>query len=139
MTKVSNDLLIACDRKTPTLLMFLDLSAAFDTVDQDKLLQILDKELGIRGIALKWFESFLKGRTQRVMIGNSYSSEETLDFGVAQGSILGPPFFNAYTRTFPDKVKVTVLTLEAQVNKVVSSCFSTIRLLSRVKFFLESE
>ena len=108
MTKVTNDLLLACDRKTPTLLMFLDLSAAFDTVDQDKLLRILDEELGIRGIALEWFRSFLKGRTQRVKIGDSYSSVETLDFGVAQGSILGPPLFNAYTRSFPDYMKVTV-------------------------------
>ena len=108
MTKVTNDLLLACDRKTPTLLMFLDLSAAFDTVDQEKLLTILDEELGIRGTALTWFKSFLQGRTQRVKIGDSYSEEEPLDFGVAQGSILGPPLFNAYCRSFPGRVKVTV-------------------------------
>ena len=108
MTKVTNDLLLACDRKTPTLLMFLDLSAAFDTVDQEKLLKILDEELGIRGTALTWFKSFLQGRTQRVKIGDSYSEEETLDFGVAQGSILGPPLFNAYCRSFSGRVKVTV-------------------------------
>ena len=88
--------------------MFLDLSAAFDTVDQEKLLQILEEELGIRGTALKWYASFLRSRTQRVKIGESYSEEVTLDFGVAQGSILGPLLFNAYTRTFPGKVKVTV-------------------------------
>jgi hypothetical protein len=86
--------------------MFLDLSAAFDTVDQEKLLKILDVELGIRGIALEWFRSFLCGRTQRVKIGDSYSEEVALDFGVAQGSILGPPLFNAYTKSFPDKMKV---------------------------------
>ena len=108
MTKVTNDLLLACDRKTPTLLMFLDLSTAFDTVDQEKLLTILDEELGIRGTALTWFKSFLQGRTQRVKIGDSYSEEEPLDFGVAQGSILGPPLFNAYCRSFPGRVKVTV-------------------------------
>ena len=108
MTKVSNDLLLACDNKNPTLVMFLDLSAAFDTVDQDKLLCILEEELGIQGTALKWYESFLKGRTQRVKIGESYSEEETLDFGVAQGSILGPPLFNAYARTFPSEVKAKV-------------------------------
>ena len=82
MTKVSNDLLIACDKKNPTQVMFLDLSAAFDTIDQDKLLCILEEELGIQGTALKWFKSLFKGRTQRVKIGESYSEEETLDFGV---------------------------------------------------------
>ena len=112
MTKVTNDLLLACDRKIPTLLMFLDLSAAFDTVDQEKLLKILDEELGIRGTALEWFRSFLRGRTQRVKIGDSYSEEVPLDFGVVQGSILGPPLFNAYTRSFPEKMKVTRFSVE---------------------------
>ena len=112
MTKVTNDLLLACDRKTPTLLMFLDLSAAFDTVDQEKLLKILDEELGVRGTALEWFRSFLCGRTQRVKIGDCYSENVALDFGVAQGSILGPPLFNAYTRSFPEKMKVTRFSVE---------------------------
>ena len=106
MTKVTNDLLVSCDNKNPTLLMFLDLSAAFDTVDQEKLLNILDKEMGIRGTALEWFRSFLQGRTQKVKVGEAYSDEMTLDYGVAQGSILGPPLFNSHTRTFfPAKLK----------------------------------
>ena len=47
-------------------MVFLDLSAAFDTIDVDKLLDILYNEMGIDGVALKWFRSFLTGRTQRV-------------------------------------------------------------------------
>ena len=97
LTKVSNDLFLACDKKTPTLVMFLDLSAAFDTVDQDRLLQILHDDIGIRGVALKWFESYLRKRTQKVKIGDQYSDEIELDFGVTQGSILGPKLFNIYT------------------------------------------
>ena len=40
------------------------------------------------------FESFLTGRTQKVKIGDEYSDELELDFGVTQGSILGPKLFN---------------------------------------------
>ena len=70
--------------------MFHDLSAAFDTVDQEKLRQIIEKDIGIRGVALKWFKSYLCTRTQKVKIGDSYSPEVVLDFGVTQGSsILG--------------------------------------------------
>ena len=94
LTKVVNDLLLACDRKTPTLVMFLDLSAAFDTVDQEKLLEILKNEIGIRGVALQWFDSYLRDRTQKVKIGEEFSEEVKLDFGVTQGSILGPKLFN---------------------------------------------
>ena len=52
------------DEKKPTTLLLLDLTAAFDTADQEKLLDILNKEIGIEGIALKWFRSFLTDRTQ---------------------------------------------------------------------------
>ena len=52
LLKVVNDLLISSDKKIPTLLMLLDLSAAFDTVDQRRLLQILENEIGIRGTVL---------------------------------------------------------------------------------------
>ena len=64
--------------------MLLDLSAAFDTVDQIILLQILLTEIGVVCTALKWFESFLTNRIQKVKIGNSYSKETGLPFGVAQ-------------------------------------------------------
>ena len=99
LLKVINDLLIACDKQLPTILMFLDLSAAFDTVDQTKLLEILEDEIGVKGIALKWFSSFLKGRTQKVKIGSTYSNEAGLNYGVAQGSVLGPDLFNIYIRS----------------------------------------
>ena len=98
LVNVANSFLSAFDNKQATVLLLLDLSAAFDTVDQDKLLNILNNEIGITGTALKWFSSFLKGRTQKVMINGSYSNMESLDFGVAQGSVLGPGLFNIYTK-----------------------------------------
>ena len=112
LTKVSNDLFLACDKKTPTLTMFLDLSAAFDTVDQDRLIQILRDDIGIRGVALKWFDSYLRKRTQKVKIGDEYSDELELDYGVTQGSILGPKLFNIYTKPFPEELKVVSVSVE---------------------------
>ena len=54
-----NDLLVAADEKSATVVMLLDLSAAFDTVDHDLLLKILKFEIGLRGKVLLWFSSFL--------------------------------------------------------------------------------
>ena len=61
MIKIVNDVLIAMDEKEATVIMLLDLSAAFDTVDHNLLLNILKKEIGLRGKVLQWFSSFLKG------------------------------------------------------------------------------
>ena len=99
LVRLVNDLLLASDDHKHTLSMLLDLSAAFDTVDQTKLIAILHNEISIVGTAMKWFQSFLTGRTQNVWIGNSYSVEAMLTFGVAQGSVLGPDLFNIYVRS----------------------------------------
>ena len=50
---VTNNLLEACDKNMASVVLLLDLSAAFDTVDHDKLLSILEKEIGVTGIALE--------------------------------------------------------------------------------------
>ena len=108
MMKVVNDLLVACDQKKPTIVLLLDLSAAFDTVDQEKLLEILRDEIGVEGTALKWFRSFLTERTQRVKINDTYSELVLLLFGVTQGSVLGPPLFNIYIRSLYPYMKPSV-------------------------------
>lgn len=99
LLKVVNDLLMACDNNLPTILILLDLSAAFDTIEQKICLEILHDDIGVEGVALKWFESFLIGRTQKVKIGNSYSNETHLRYGAPQGSVLAPRLFNIYTRS----------------------------------------
>ena len=99
LIKITNDLLIASDKKTATVLLLLDLSAAFDTVNVDILLNILSAEIGIKGIALQWFRSFLTNRTMRVKVNNAYSETFVLEFGIPQGSVLGPVLFNIYVRS----------------------------------------
>jgi len=63
---VLSDILAAVDRGDFAALVLLDLSAAFDTVDHDILLQRLQTSFGIRGTAVKWFQSYLTSRTQCV-------------------------------------------------------------------------
>jgi hypothetical protein len=98
-TWVTNNLLGACDKNMASVVLLLDLSAAFDTVDHEKLLEILEVEIGITGIALQWFREFLTNRTQQVQIGDSLSEVLKLLYGVIQGSILGPILFNIYIRS----------------------------------------
>ena len=73
LIKVQNDILSAIDAGSSVILLMLDLSAAFDTIDHDILLPRLCNVYGITGDALDWFRSYLIGRIQRVVIENAVS------------------------------------------------------------------
>ena len=85
----------ALDKNNFVLGVFLDFSKAFDTIDHDILVQKLDN-YGIRGVANKWFESYLKDRYQYVCYDGINSSYGKISCGVPQGSILGPLLFLIY-------------------------------------------
>ena len=84
------------DQQKVTLLVLLDLSAAFDTIDHEILTDILKLEFGVIGNALKWIKSFLSCRKQRINIKQKFSANFTLNCGVPQGSCLGPVLFLLY-------------------------------------------
>lgn len=75
--------------------VFLDLAKAFDTVSIPLLINKLEA-MGIRDKQLQLFKSYLSGRKQSVRIDEFTSKEETINYGIPQGSILGPTLFLVY-------------------------------------------
>ena len=86
LVKVHNDTLTNMNKQHVTLLVLLDLSAAFDTVDPSILLTRLRSKLGLNGTALSWLCSY---RTQLISVQGALSNVFHLHYGVPQGSCLG--------------------------------------------------
>ena len=92
LVKIVNDM----NRQHASLIVLLDLSAAFDTVGHTILLRRLETSFGVTRDALKWIASYLSARSQRVMINGVLSDRFDLSFEVPQGSCLGQLLFSAY-------------------------------------------
>ena len=78
-------------------LVLLDLSAAFDTIDHSILFNYLLHWYDIDGVVLKWVQSYLNSRKQRIKIDGHLSDAFQLPCGVPEGSVLGPLLFTLYT------------------------------------------
>ncbi len=96
LLSVTEALQIAKADSQSSVLILLDLSAAFDTVNHQILLSTLSS-LDIAGIPLRWFVSYLTGRSFKVAWGGEVSKAHQLVTGVPQGSVLGPLLFSTYT------------------------------------------
>jgi len=87
------------------MLTLLDLSAAFDSVDHHTLLQRLQTSYGLGGQVMNWFASYLQGRVQHVRFSATSSTPSAVEYGVSQGSVLGPILFLLYTADLLQLIK----------------------------------
>ena len=114
--KIVNDLLAALDVKHISLSSLLDLSADFDTID-------------LR------FQSYLSDRTQVVSISGASSAPAALNFGVPQGSVLGPILIVLYTHLFLKLCPITLFHII--VSLMTTSCANLATLLNFLKVFIQ--
>ena len=105
LTKIHNDVMLSLSKGEVTILVLLDLSAAFDTIDHNILIRRLKDRYNIHGKALEWFKSYLSQRSQAVNINNVTSAKKDLKYGVPQGSKLGPILFNSYVAPVSEVAK----------------------------------
>ena len=103
LLRVVNDILSNMNKQHVSILVLLDLSAAFDTVDHAILLRRLETSFGITDAALAWFSSYLSGRSQCVWVNGETSDCYPLPFG-SSGFV--PLLFSAYASKLFEVIKL---------------------------------
>ena len=105
LLRVYNDAVSSLHAKNNVPLLLLDLSAAFDTIDHHTLHHRLQTRFNVTGPALDWIKNYLSNRTMAVTVNGELSAPLSVNYGVPQGSVLGPILFTLYTAPLEDIMK----------------------------------
>ena len=108
LVKLVSDIFWDFENLNVVALVALDLSAVFDTVDHEVLLDVLSTRFGVSGSAHNWFNSYLRPRSCLVEIEDSRSSERSLEFSVPQGSCGGPVLYLVYASSLQTEIPASV-------------------------------
>lgn len=96
LTKIVSDLRLNSDANKVSILVLLDLSAAFNTIDHDILISCLERLVGLSDNVLNWFKTYITGRKYYVKLRDHVSEDHESNFGVPQRSCLGPLLLYIY-------------------------------------------
>ena len=108
LMKITNDIFWGMERKQVTAVIVLNMSAAFDTIDHDLLLDILHKRFGIAETVLQWYQSYLRPQGMKVHINDTYSSIRSLNYSIPQGSASGANLFTAYCASIESVIPASI-------------------------------
>ena len=102
LIKLMTDIPWAMENQYVMAMCAIDLSAAFNTVDHQVLINVLQHKYEVMDTALKWFDEYLRPHQCIVKIGNSTSDKLDLQFSVPQGSCVGANLFSIYSSTIKE-------------------------------------
>ena len=86
LARMPTDIIWAIEQQHITMMVVLDLSTAFDMVDHNILLKILESQFGVTDKVLKWFDTYIMPRSFKVHIGDEYSESQQVSFSIPHGS-----------------------------------------------------
>ena len=130
------------DEKRISVVVLLDMSKAFDSIQHDNLLSKLHL-LGVSTSALAWFKIYLSLRKQVVRMGSDLSDPLPLTVGVVHGSIVGPVLFMLYVKNllsvpkkceamgYVDDTKLLLTLLPSDISVAISDLNSDLREIAK--------